>query len=251
MRTRHRIYAIAAIKGGTAKTTTAAALAQAGAAEGRRVLAVDMDPQASLTTALAGDPNRAGTYSLLTGTDPAECIQKTPQGVYVIAGGLDLSAIHTRPGSGRRLQEALEAAAGGTDFTVIDTPPTAGELQNNALQAATDLIIPVEADPDSLQGLYQIIDIANHMQQINPALKLTGVVVTRYDSRPKLNKYYLQIITQKAQEVSLPILGVIRQGIAVKEARATRQNLYTYAPESKPAQDYRALYEKLKQGPKK
>lgn len=240
-----RIFAAAVIKGGTGKTTTCAALAQAAAADNKKVLAVDLDPQASFTTAINGDPNRAGSYALLTGADAGESLQKTAQGIYCIAGGSDLAAIHTKPGSGKRLREALEPIKDSFDFVFIDTPPTMGELQNNALQAATDLIIPLEADPDSLQGLYQIADIARHIQRSNAALNITGIVLTRYDNRPKLNRYYKDVITQKAQEVNISFLAAIRQGIAIKEARATRQSLFEYAPDSNPARDYMKLYEKL------
>lgn len=241
-----QIITTAIIKGGTGKTTTAAALAQAAAADKKKVLAVDLDPQASLTTAINGNPNESGSYDLLTGADARKILQETTQNIYCIAGGSDLAAIHTKPGSGKRLREALEPIKKDFDFIIIDTPPTMGELQNNALQAATGLIIPLEADPDSLQGLYQIADIARHIQQSNTALIIAGIVLTRYDNRPKLNKYYKDVITQKAQEVNIPFLTEIRQGIAIKEARATRQSLFEYAPDSNPAKDYLTLYEKLK-----
>lgn len=240
-----RIITAAIIKGGTGKTTTCAALAQIAAADNKKVLAIDLDPQASFTTAIDGDPNRPGSYELLTAPETENIIQATSQGIYCIAGCSDLSAIHTKPGSGKRLRDALEPIKKYFDLIIIDTPPTMGELQNNALQAATDLIIPLEADPDSLQGLYRIADIAKHIQQSNPALNIAGIVITRYDARPKINRYYLEVVTQKAQEVNIPFLAAIRQGIAVKEARATRESLYDYAPNSKPAQDYLDLYREL------
>lgn len=241
-----RIIAAAIIKGGTGKTATCAALAQAAAADKKKVLAIDLDPQASFTTAINADPNQPGSYSLFTGADPAEILQQTPQGIYCLAGSSDLAAIHTKAGSGKRLREALEPIKKKFDFIIIDTPPTMGELQNNALQAATDLIIPLEADPDSLQGLYQIADIAKHIQATNSALQLAGIIITRYDSRPKLNRYYKETIEQKARALDIPYLAAIRQGIAVKEARAMRESLFEYAPSSNPAQDYLALYKKLK-----
>ena len=240
-----RIFTAAIVKGGTGKTTTCAALAQAAAAEGKTVLAVDLDPQASFTTAINGNPNRPGSYALLSGTDAAETIQQTPQGIYCICGNSDLAGIQTKPGSSSRLRERLEPVKNDFDIVVIDTPPTMGELQNNALQAATDLIIPLEADPDSLQGLYQIADIAGHIQKSNKALRIAGIVLTRYDARPKLNRYYKDAITQKAQEVGITFLAAIRQSIAVKEARATRQSLYDYAPDSNAAKDYMTLYKIL------
>lgn len=240
-----KIITIAAIKGGTGKTTTCAALAQAAASKRKKVLAVDLDPQASLTTALNGDPNKAGSYALLNGTNPAEILQRTPQNITCIAGGSDLAAVHTTPGSGNRLKDALESIKDRFDYIIIDTPPTMGELQNNALQCATDLLIPLEADPDSLQGLYKITDIATHIQQRNTQLSLSGIIITRYDGRAKINRYYRDTIAQKAQDANIPLLGSVRVGIVVKEARATRVSLYDFAPASNPASDYMRIYEKL------
>jgi chromosome partitioning protein len=92
----------------------------------------------------------------------------------------------------------------------------------------------------------KIADIAKHIQATNSALQLAGIIITRYDSRPKLNRYYKETIEQKARALDIPYLAAIRQGIAVKEARAMRESLFEYAPSSNPAQDYLALYKKLK-----
>lgn len=243
-----QIITAAVIKGGTGKTTTCAALAQAGAAAGKKVLAVDLDPQANLTFALAADQNRPGSYQLLNGTPAAELILDTPQRIDVIAASPDLAAEKTRPASAKRLQAALQPIRGSYDLIVIDTPPTLGELQFNALQAATGLIIPLEADTFSLQGLYQITDIAQRMTRSNPELKILGVVLTRYNGRPKLNRYLRETIAEKGAEVGAPTIGVIRAGVAASEAAALQLSLFEYAPTSNPAQDYQALYEYITKG---
>ncbi len=242
------IVTAAVIKGGTGKTTTAAALAQAAAAAGKKVLAIDLDPQANLSFFIGADPTAPGSYQLLHGADPAQLIQRTQQGIDAIAAAPDLATEKTTPGSAKRLQQALEPVRNSYDLILIDTPPTIGELTYNALQASTGLIIPLETDNSSLQGLYQITDIARHIRQSNPALRITGVVLTRYDARPKLNRFLRDAIAERAQEMGVPFLMGIRPGIAIREAQAMQQSLYDYAPRSKPAEDYRQLLKMIWEG---
>ena len=241
-----QILSFAVIKGGTGKTTTAAAIAQAGAKDGKRVLAIDLDPQANLTFSLAADQNAPGSYDLITGGDPAQLIQHTAQGVDTTAASPDLATLTTRAGSARHLQAALAPIKGSYDLMVIDTPPTMGEMTYNALQASTGLVIPLEADTNSIQGLFQIVDIARQMQRSNPLLTIKGALIARYDPRPKLNRFLRDTIAAKAEELEIPYLGEIRSGIAIREAQSMQQTLFEYAPGSKPAQDYEALYEIIK-----
>ncbi len=232
----------AVIKGGTGKTTTAAALAQAAAIRGKRVLAVDLDPQANFTCFLGGDPNKPGAYQILHGTPAAEVLQKTAQEITVIPGNPDLATEKSTPGSAQRLREALEPLQGRFDLCIIDTPPQMGELLFTALAAADGLIIPLEADDSSVQGLYQITDIAREMKGSNPALKVYGVVITRFDERPKINRHLQKIIAAAGEECGAPLLATIRPGVAIREAQALRKSLYKYAASSKPAIDYNALF---------
>ncbi|MCD7711991.1 MAG: ParA family protein [Firmicutes bacterium] len=241
-----QIITTAAIKGGTGKTATAGALAQAAAAAGKRVLAIDLDPQSNLSIWLKADLSRAGSYDILTGrADTAAAIQPTESGIDLLAGGANLSAIKTTPGSARRLEKALEPLAGQYDFTVIDTAPAMGELQNNALYASTGLIIPLETDSNSLQGLYQILDIAQHIQQSKPTLQILGVVITKYDSRPKINRFLHDTIKEKAAAAGAPFLAAISNSVSMREAMAMQQPLFEYAPKSRPAQDYKKLYQTI------
>lgn len=237
-----QIITTAVIKGGTGKTTTAAALAQAAAADDKMVLAIDLDPQANLSFTLAADMTRPGSYHLLHGADVGEVIQTTPQSLDVIAASADLATERTTPASAKRLQAAIEPIKRMYDYIFIDTPPTMGELTFNALQAATGLLIPLEADANSLQGLYQICDIAAQMQRSNPALSIIGTVLSRCDTRAKINRYMADVIAEKGAEAGAPLLMTIRPGIAIREAQALQRSLYEYAPRSKPAQDYTALY---------
>ena len=237
-----QIVTIANQKGGTGKSTTAAALAQAAAHSGRRVLAVDLDPQGNLSFFLAADVTRPGALEVLEGLPAAEAIQTTAGGLDVIPASWNLQTISSGRGSARRLKAALEPIAGNYDLIIIDTPPTAGELQYNALMAATDLIIPLESSIVGLQGFYQMADTARQIQQSNPALTIRGYILTRSGGRSTLARQMAQTIEARAQEMGIPFLKAIREAVAIREAQALQRSLYEYAPRSKPAADYMELF---------
>ena len=124
-----------------------------------------------------------------------------------------------------------------------------GELTYNALQAATGLIIPLETDSNSLQGLYQITDIAHQMQKSNPKLYIYGIVLTRCNLKANIDKYLKDVITEKGREIGVPFLGVIREGrAAIRAAQSLQQSLFEYDPKSKPAQDYKEIYKNIWEG---
>ena len=241
-----QIITTAIIKGGAGKSTTAAALAQAAAADKKKVLCIDLDPQANFSSFIGADPTQPGAFQLLHGQDAAQLIQRTPQGMDAITASPDLATERTTPGSAKRLQEAIEPVKGNYHFVFIDTPPTMGELVYNALQACTGLIIPLEADDSSIQGIYNIVDIAHHIQGSNPALSIIGTVITRYEGTANYNKFLRDAIAQTGQEVGAPLLGTIRKGIAVKEAHGFHESLFEYAPRSNPAADYMAVYKRIR-----
>ena len=242
-----QIITIANQKGGTAKSTTAAALAQAAAYRGRRVLAIDLDPQGNLSFFLAADVNRPGAFDVLDGHPAADAVQTTADGLDVIPASWNLQTISSSRGSARRLKAALEPIAGSYDVVFIDTPPTAGELQYNALMAATDLLIPLQTDIVGLQGLYQMADTARQIQQSNPALTLTGYVLTRSGGRSTLARQMAETIQAQAQGMGIPFLAAIREAVAIREAQTLQRSLYEYAPRSKPAADYLELLDTIMQ----
>lgn len=240
------IVTTAVIKGGTGKSTTAAALAQAAALESQSVLCIDLDPQTNLSSMIGGDQRKAGADRLLRGTAAEELIQETGQGISIITGSPNLAVETTKPGSSRRLRQALQPIAGGYDLIVIDCPPSFGELVYLGIDAADLLLIPLLSDAHSLQGLYQIVDIADQIKaNDNHDLRIAGSVICRYDGRSKLHQFYRDTIARIGSEIGAPLIGTIRSGVAVEEAQAYQRSLYDYAPKSKPAQDYRALYKQV------
>ena len=234
------ILTVANQKGGTAKSTTAAALAQAAAHRGTKTLAIDLDPQGNLSYFLAADTQKAGAFEMLEG-QPAE-VQHLSGNLDAISASWNLQTAPRGKGSARRLQTALKPIQNNYDLIIIDTPPTAGEMQYNALMASDSLIIPLQADIGGLQGLYQMTASARQIQQSNPALKIKGYILTRYSNRSTLARQMAQMIQEKAEARQIPFLMSIREAIAIREAQTLQRDLYEYAPDSKPAADYLALF---------
>lgn len=231
-------------KGGTAKTTTAAAMAQAATARGMRALAIDLDPQGSLTLALAGDPGRPGSFELMQGAAAADLIQASQTGPDIIPASMNLAAVTSFRGSARRLQAALEEIRADYDLIIIDTPHTAGELQYNAMQASTGLLIPAAADVYSLQGLYQIMETAERIRRSNPELTIKGFIITEYDGRSNIAKTARDALIKNAGP-EVPYLGTVRKAAAVQEAAGFRVSLFKHAPKSTAARDYMAIFDKI------
>lgn len=240
-----KILTVTIQKGGVAKTTTAAALAQAAAYCGRRILAVDLDPQSNLTFALGAVSGAGSSFDLLQGEPVLDLIQETEQGVDVIPAAGDLAAITSGTGSARRLQRALEPVKEIYDLVVVDIPTAAGELVFNALQAATGVIIPTNTDAYNMQSLFQTAELVEQFRRSNPSLKVEGVLLTNYAGRTRLDRQVREMLQRQAQELRLPYLGEIRRAVAIREAALLRESLYSYAPRSKPAEDYLRVYKSI------
>ena len=166
----------------------------------------------------------------------------------MIPASWNAQTVSSAAGSAKRLQRALLPIKSRYDLIVIDTPPTGGELQYNALQASTGLIIPLQADIFGLQGLYQIADTAEQIKRSNPALTVTGVLFTRHNPRSTIARQMQEAIEKAAKEMGIPVLGAIREGVAIREAQALQADLYEYAPRANPAQDYMQLYKTIMEG---
>lgn len=246
-----RIISVANQKGGTAKTSTAHALATGAAYKGKRSLAIDFDPQGNLSFIMGADASRAGAYELMKQqAKAAQIVQYTSQGD-IIPASLNLAAADIefsgKPGRDFFLQAALEPLQDAYDVLVIDTPPTLGTLLVNALTASDEVIIPMNADILSLQGLYQLAETIDQVKSFcNKGLKVTGILLTRYSGRTVLARDIKETIEAKCAELGIPVLNtVIRDGVAVREAQTTQESLFAYAPNSNPAKDYLQLFDEI------
>lgn len=247
-----RTITIASQKGGTGKTTTAAAIACWTAEKGVKTLCVDLDPQGSLTYILRGDGNAPGAYELMKGAAAEGAVQKLEAGMPdLIPASLQLAGadaeFSSRPGRDFLLKKALSPLTGEYGLVVVDTPPTLGTLLVNALAACGEAVVPVQADVFALQSVYQLMETIGQVREYcNPGLRVSGVLLTRYNGRTVLTRDLRENLMGTCKELNLPLFStVIREGIAAKEAQTLRESLFAYAPKSNPAQDYAALMGEL------
>lgn len=239
------VIAVINQKGGVGKSTTAHAIGAGLTLKGYRVLYVDLDAQGNLSYTLRADTNGLTAMELLQGRNTQAAIQRTAQGD-IIASSPSLAGadtIITAVGKEYRLREALEPLGGLYDYCIIDTPPALGILTINALTACNGAIIPAQADIYSLQGISQLhTTIETVKQYCNPVLTIKGIVLTRYNSRAIISREVADMIEQTAGQLQTKLYKAkIRECTAIKEAQATQQDIYSYAPRSNATADYTAL----------
>ena len=155
--------------------------------------------------------------------------------------------IITETGKEYRLKEALDKLGGTYDYCIIDTPPALGIVTINALTACQGAIIPAQADIYSLQGISQLNGTIQTVKKYcNPHLKVMGIVLTRYSARSIISREVAEMIDATAAQLNTKLYKAkIRECTALKEAQATRQSIFKYAPRSNATADYKALIEEI------
>ncbi|MCX7949617.1 MAG: AAA family ATPase [Treponemataceae bacterium] len=197
-----KTYVFVNQKGGVGKTTSAINIGAYLAEAGKRVLLVDFDSQANLTSGIGADGSKPGVYELISGTAPIDqVIQETSvRNLYVIPSSINLSgaAIELVDQEGRDffLKRALEPVREKYDFILIDCPPSLGILTLNGMVAADSVLIPLQCEYFALEGLSLLLQTIKRIQKsINPQLEIGGIFFTMYDSRTKLAQDVVKQVT--------------------------------------------------------
>lgn len=249
-----RIYALANQKGGVGKTTTAINLGACLAARGRKLLLVDIDPQANATSSLGVDKNQLplSIYDAL--------IDQVPLGRVVMGvknAGLDLVPsspslagatveLVRLPEQAELLRRALGSLDKRYDYIIIDAPPSLGILTVNALTATEAVIIPVQCEYLSLEGLGQLAHTIRLVRsKLNPRLKIAGLVMTMYDVRTKIAQ---QVVDEVRKYFPGKVFStIIPRNVRLSEAPSYGETILTYAPKSTGALAYQALAQEFLQ----
>lgn len=247
-----RIIAIANQKGGVGKTTTSINLSSCLAEKGKKVLAIDLDPQGNMTSGLGVDKDVIDNtvYELILGEcSIKESISKTvvenltiiPSNVNLAGAEIELLGINDKE---YILKTAVDYIKDDYDFIIIDCPPSLNMLTVNAMTTADTVLVPIQCEYYALEGLSQLIHTINLVQErLNPKLQIEGVVFTMYDVRTNLSN---QVVDTVKENLDTKIYStMIPRNIRLAEAPSYGIPINMYDSKSAGAESYRNLAKEI------
>ena len=239
------IISIVNQKGGTGKTTTILNLSSYLANLGKKILIIDLDPQANATSGLGVNNFRKTIYEIISGQSSLyEALIKIKENFYLVPASENLAGANIELVSEEnrefKLAKILDHNPLDYDFIFIDTPPSLGLLTINSLIASESVLIPVQAEYYALEGLGQLLNTINLVKEnLNPKLEILGAVITMYDERARLSK---DVLEELYKNFPYRIFRtVIPRSVKLAEAPSFGKTILEYAPNSKGAKAYQRL----------
>ncbi|MBS4012841.1 MAG: ParA family protein [Bacteroidetes bacterium] len=240
-----KIISVVNQKGGTGKTTTLLNLASALSNLEKKILIIDFDPQANISSGLGVRNNHKSVYDLLMGdasffetlTKPKENLFLIPSAESLAGANIELVNQENRES---RLSQILEHLPEEYDYVFIDTPPSLGLLTINSLVAARQALIPVQAEYYALEGLSQLLSTISLVREnINPELEIMGSIITMYDDKLRLSQ---DILEELYKNFPFRVFRtVIPRNVKLAEAPSFGKSIFEYAPKSSGAVAYKRL----------
>ena len=247
-----RIIAVANQKGGVGKTTTAINLSSCLAEKGKKVLAVDMDPQGNMTSGLGVDKNSVENtiYDLIIGESGIEEVLRKDimKNLDIIPANIDLSAAEIELIDVEEkeyiVRNVIKDIKDNYDYIIIDCPPSLSMLTINAMTTATSVLVPIQCEYYALEGLSQLIHTVDLVRdRLNPELEIEGVVFTMYDARTNLS---LQVVENVKDNLHQNIYKtIIPRNIRLAEAPSYGIPINEYDPKSAGSESYMRLAEEV------
>ena len=247
-----RIIAVANQKGGVGKTTTAINLSSCLASLGKKVLAIDMDPQGNMTSGLGIDKNEVEytVYELILGQvgiekvickDALENLDVLPTNINLSAAEIELIGVEEKEFI---IRKEVDKVKKNYDFIVIDCPPSLSMLTINAMTTADSVLVPIQCEYYALEGLSQLIHTIDLVKErLNPELKIDGVVFTMYDARTNLSLQVVENVKDNLQQTIYKT--IIPRNIRLAEAPSHGLPINLYDPKSSGAESYMLLAEEV------
>jgi len=240
-------------KGGVGKTTSTINVGAGLCREGKKVLLVDLDPQANLTYSLRMSSNRLDTsiYDVMKGqVEPQETII-SHNGFDIMPSSIDLSGAEmefaNEPARENILKNKLDPFYEKYDYILVDCPPNLGLLTLNAFTAVNEIFIVLQSEYLALHGLSKLMDVIQVVKErLNPDIEITGIICTLFDGRKNLNKEVVDHIQDYFGEKVFDTL--IRDNVALAEAPSHHKTIFEYDPNSYGAEDYEALAKEIQNG---